>query len=127
MIDDASILRDILARECDTVNEYVRLAEKATREDVRDLVLHLAKEEKEHIAECARLLAHLDDEYLEYLKKPLSHAIGDSAPPAQDLFEDSTETPAPAAPPPQGKGIPGQGQAILASPYHFTIGSLISQ
>ncbi len=72
-MSDASLIRTILARECDTVNEYETLAAQAESEVIRNLILHLAKEEKEHIAECALVLARLDAEYRTYLAKPLSH------------------------------------------------------
>ena len=70
---DAHLLRTVIARECDTVNEYNELAAKASEPAIQALLFHLADEEKEHIAECSLLLARLDPSYQSYLKKPLSH------------------------------------------------------
>ncbi len=72
-MSDASLIRTILARECDTVNEYEKLAAQAEDPAVRRLILHFAEEEKEHIAECAMALAGLDPAYKAFLSKPLSH------------------------------------------------------
>ena len=72
-MSDASLIRTILARECDTVNEYEALAAQAEDPAVRRLILHFAEEEKEHIAECAMALAGLDPAYKAFLSKPLSH------------------------------------------------------
>lgn len=115
MRQDASILRDIIARECDTVNEYEALAERAASESVRQLVLHLAAEEKEHIAECTRLLAQVDPLFAELMSKPLTHALGDLAPAPPPPVAPPVTPPSPAAalPPPE------------SAPLSFTIGSLI--
>jgi len=115
MSKDAAILRDVLARECDTVNHYESLAAKAEDRSVRELMLHLALEEKEHIAECARLLAHLDADYAEMLKKPLSHALGDHAPDQDSTIDLGSSTEQVATP---EAGAPPQRLT-------FTIGSLI--
>ena len=113
MSSDAAILREILARECETVNHYESLAARAESDSVRTLVLHLASEEKEHIAECARLLAHVDDEYAQMMAKPLAHALG----------EHAVEAGAPpAAEPPAPAHVPG-----ASTRAGFTIGSLISR
>lgn len=83
---DADLIREILARESETVSQYLHLAAKAEDPVTRDLILHLAKEEKEHIAECAKYLTLLDGEYRRYFERDLStfldHATGGHAPAA---------------------------------------------
>lgn len=109
MSPDASLIREIMARECDTVNHYVALAARAVDENVRALILHLAREEKEHIAECSRSLAALDPEYAQLLQKPFAHAL------------DGGQDAQPAPPPSPPAAAPGLQHHTGA----FTIGSLI--
>jgi rubrerythrin len=112
---DAALIREILARECDTVNLYEQMADRASDATTRTLILHLAREEKEHIAECARFLARLDADYAAYLEKPLGHAIdGEDAPAASPV-----EAAAPPRPPAALGAAAWQG--------HFTIGSLMQR
>lgn len=125
MSRDATILREILARECETVNHYQALAATAESASVRELVLHLASEEKEHIAECARLLAHVDTEYAAMMAKPLQHAIGPLAP-EEGQAPPAEIQPSPEAPPSRSpRAHPGMPGATLSSPSQLTIGSLI--
>lgn len=107
MHPDASLIRIVLARECETVNEYEALAARAQDETTRNLLLHLAHEEKEHIAECALFLAQLDSAYKSFLEKPLDHALGGSTPIQAPKPEEPTHP--------------------KLSPYGFTVGSLIER
>ena len=81
---DADLIREVLARESETVTRYLHLAAQAEDPVTRDLILHLAKEEKEHIAECAKYLTLLDGAYRRYFERDLStfldHATGGRAP-----------------------------------------------
>ena len=112
---DAALIREILARECETVTSYEVLAARATDATTRSLILHLAHEEKEHIAECARYLARLDADYATFLKAPLRHTLEDGS------TVEIPELPAQASEPTQSKP---QAQW---PPTSFTIGSLIER
>lgn len=57
---DIARIRQVLARELETISEYEELARAAESADVRAFFLHLAEEEKEHVAEAVYLLARFD-------------------------------------------------------------------
>jgi rubrerythrin len=115
MESDAALIREILARECETVSSYEALAARATDPATRTLIQHLAREEKEHIAECAKFLARLDAEYADYLRQPLQHVLGAPEPGAAMQAEEALRRGAvPATRPPAS-------QPSLS----WTIGSLI--
>lgn len=108
MADDATILRTVLAREAETVNEYEALAEAAESEEVRRLMLHIAREEREHIAVCVQYLARIDGDFKAHLDR--------EHPP---LDAEGRKAPAPAAP-----AAPAPATPVLNA---FTIGSLIER
>lgn len=60
MPDDVSRVRLVLMRELETINDYEELARQAESPDVRAFFLHLAQEEKEHVAEATFLIRKLD-------------------------------------------------------------------
>ncbi|MCO4760356.1 MAG: hypothetical protein KC502_02555 [Myxococcales bacterium] len=139
-MNDASLIRTIMARECETVNEYEELAAKAESEAVRNLILHFAKEEKEHIAECSQLLEKIDADYEAFLKKPLSHvyeslASGDETAPSPNAAAAQaapSQAPSPAAVSPTAATATESadtaafmtGVTIATNPYERTVGSL---
>ncbi|MCB9744167.1 MAG: hypothetical protein H6740_16335 [Alphaproteobacteria bacterium] len=84
MADDATILRTVLAREAETVNEYEALAAAAQSEEVRRLMLHIAREEREHIAVCVQHLARLEADFQAHLDRehPPLDAEGNKLPAA---------------------------------------------
>ncbi|MCE1245059.1 MAG: ferritin-like domain-containing protein [Firmicutes bacterium] len=51
------IIRDILARELETVSTYQRWAEEVDNEELKRMIGHIRDEEKEHIAECYKYLS----------------------------------------------------------------------
>lgn len=57
---DVARIRQVLARELETISEYEELARAAESQDVRAFFLHLAEEEKEHVAEAVYLLGRMD-------------------------------------------------------------------
>ena len=57
---DIILLRDILARELETINNYQNLLAKSKRPDIRAFIAHITEEEKEHVAESIELLKELD-------------------------------------------------------------------
>lgn len=106
-------IRLALVRELDTINHYAELAELADEPVVKQLMLHLMDEEKEHVAELTATLrrydprqdAHFDGGHASQLgQSGAAPSIGDKAPPG------SAPTPQPAAPP---------------RPNGLTVGSLI--
>ena len=57
---DLALVRAVLARELETINEYEAFAQRASDPTIRAFFLHLAKEEKEHVSEAMHLIHHLD-------------------------------------------------------------------
>lgn len=60
MATEQELVRQVLARELETINSYEQAARQAESELVRSFLLHLAEEEKEHVAEAMELLQRLD-------------------------------------------------------------------
>jgi rubrerythrin len=58
--DDLIILREILARELETINVYQNLAGRTANVDVAAFINHIAEEEKEHVAEAMEFINRLD-------------------------------------------------------------------
>jgi rubrerythrin len=100
--DDAERVRSVLARELDTISEYERAAREAGSEEVRAFLRHLAREEKEHVAEATALLRRLDAEQ--------EAAFGEAPADLAHFLGTGTGAPSPAAPVRPARG--------------FTVGSL---
>ena len=60
MPTDVELVRLVLARELETINQYEQASREAESELVRSFFRHLADEEKEHVAEATLLLQQLD-------------------------------------------------------------------
>lgn len=60
MPTDVELVRQVLARELETINQYEQAAREADTELIRAFFRHLADEEKEHVAEAIQLLHQLD-------------------------------------------------------------------
>mgnify|MGYP001210454097 CR=1 FL=1 len=60
MPTDLELVRQVLARELDTINQYEQAAREAESELIRAFFRHLADEEKEHVAEAIQLLHQMD-------------------------------------------------------------------
>jgi hypothetical protein len=58
--EDLILVRDILAREIETINTYERLLSKAQTEEVKTFLKHITEEEKEHVAEALELIKRFD-------------------------------------------------------------------
>ena len=58
--DDLMLVRDVLARELETINSYLRLLRSARSERVRAFLAHVTDEEKEHVAEALEIIKELD-------------------------------------------------------------------
>lgn len=61
-MSDIALLRLVLARELETINEYEQFSRDAESESLRIFFAHLAKEEKEHVSEAMALIHQLDQE-----------------------------------------------------------------
>jgi hypothetical protein len=61
-VSDVALLRLVLARELETINEYERYAQQAESDEMKAFFRHLAKEEKEHVSEAMALINSLDAE-----------------------------------------------------------------
>ncbi|MCK6520745.1 hypothetical protein L6R49_04810 [Myxococcota bacterium] len=118
MPSDADLLRHVMARECETVNEYLAMAEQAQSPEVKGLLLHLAYEEKEHIAVCVKELLKLDADHKMWMEKV--HAPVDAE--GRRLNTSASGDHGPGA-----SSNPSVGGPVSASPAkpQFTIGSLI--
>lgn len=65
---DKQLLRIGIIAETDAVNLYEQLAELATDDDVKNVLLDVAKEEKTHIGEFLKLLNSHDSENKDEIK-----------------------------------------------------------
>jgi hypothetical protein len=71
---DVARVRDVLIRELETITRYEVLASQAESPDVKNFLLHLAMEEKEHVAEAVQLMQQLDTSLEPHFRKPLDLA-----------------------------------------------------
>lgn len=80
--DDLLLVRDVLARELETINSYLRLLRSAKSERVRAFLAHITDEEKEHVAEALEIIKELDPVQAALLEHG-SHTGQPSSPPSQ--------------------------------------------
>jgi hypothetical protein len=66
---DKAILRLSIVAELDAVNLYQRFADIASSEDIRDVMIHVADEEKVHVGEFQSLLEDIDENYEDKLEE----------------------------------------------------------
>ncbi len=66
---DKEILRVGIIAELDAINLYEQMAAMTAREDIRKILLDIAKEEKTHVGEFQTLLLELDKEQEKELKE----------------------------------------------------------
>lgn len=66
---DREVLRIAIIAELDAISFYEQLASTATNENVKKVLLDIAKEEKTHMGEFLALLLELDGEQVEEIKK----------------------------------------------------------
>lgn len=97
-LTDVARIRQVLARELETINEYEAFAAASEDPEVRAFFLHLAAEEKEHVAEATHMLRMLD-------AGQDAHFL---APTAPGHFQQALagKQPAPRAAPPAPKPAP---------------------
>lgn len=66
---DKEILRLGIIAELDAISLYEQLADNATDENIKKVMLDVANEEKEHVGEFKTMLDKLDKEQVEMEKK----------------------------------------------------------
>jgi len=66
---DKAILRLSIVAELDAVSLYQRFADIASSDDIRDVMIHVADEEKVHVGEFQSLLEDIDENYEDKLEE----------------------------------------------------------
>ena len=66
---DKEILRAGIIAELDAVNLYEQMAAMTKNEDIRKILLDIAKEEKTHVGEFQTLLLNIDKEQVKELEE----------------------------------------------------------
>jgi rubrerythrin len=77
---DLEILRAGIIAELDAINLYMQMAAMAQDENIKKMLLDIAKEEKTHIGEFQALLLNRDKEQLEQMnagKKEVKEEVGE--------------------------------------------------
>ena len=107
-LTDVARIRLVLARELETINEYEAFAAAASHPEVRAFFLHLAAEEKEHVAEATQMLRMLDAGQDAHFLEPI----------APGHFQQALAGKQPAPPPPAPSVAPdnNHGRRALAEP-----------
>lgn len=129
--NDIVLLREVVARELETISQYEAASMEASDEKLRLFFSHLAKEEKEHVSEAVALLHEFDEaqrkeweeantsaeHFISGRKKTDSQADA-SMPAGED--KSSTEAPTNSEKRKEGRGPPQIGAQL-------TVGSLIKK
>jgi hypothetical protein len=91
---DIQMLRTAIIAELDAANLYEQMAHDSQDDDVRDVMLDVANEEKQHVGEFEFLLEHLDEDFERYEDKGEEEAkelTGKGEPPEPEPVEDEEE------------------------------------
>lgn len=67
---DLQMMREDLMGELGAINQYVRHATAAADRGVRDLLNHIANDEREHVAELTNMIRKLDPEQEAKFRQP---------------------------------------------------------
>jgi hypothetical protein len=116
---DVALVRRVLARELETINEYEAHARVASTPELRDFFLHLAAEEKEHVAEAVHMLRLLDAGQEAHFNKPVvaGHFQGAiEGRPSPAPAAPAPTAPAPPAPPAAPPARGGRNGAAVETP-----------
>ncbi len=65
---DKEILRAGIIAELDAINLYEQMAELSTSDEIKSVLLDIAKEEKTHVGEFQTMLLRFDEEQVEELE-----------------------------------------------------------
>lgn len=77
---DREILRFALAAELDAINFYEQMAEYTDNDHIKQVLLEVAKEEKEHVGEFQTMLLRIDKQQVEEMeegKEEVEEIIGE--------------------------------------------------
>ena len=66
--NDKEILRTGIIAELDAINLYEQMAAATDNQDIKDILMDIAKEEKTHVGEFQTLLLRLDKQQVEELE-----------------------------------------------------------
>ena len=116
--DDVALVRQTLMRELETINAYELFARRASSEEVRVFLAHLAAEEKEHVAEATALVRKLDAE-----QDRLFESEGGSEHYRSGTHTHAALEPAPAAPQPSEAPSASASPAPAGPLGGFSVGS----
>jgi hypothetical protein len=124
---DVALVRRVLARELETINEYEAFARASSSPELRDFFMHLAAEEKEHVAEAVHMLRLLDAGQEAHFTKPVVEGHFQGAiqgQPSQAPAPAAPTAPAPTtAPPPRnGRGAAPEPPPSLLPPQRVVYG-----
>lgn len=117
---DVALVRQVLARELETINEYESFARASTSPEVRDFFLHLASEEKEHVTEAIHMLRLLDTGLEALFSKPIAEGHFQGAPAGGK--PPAAPPAAPPAPAARGKNNGATEPPALVSPERVLYG-----
>ncbi|MFO0728174.1 MAG: ferritin family protein [Myxococcota bacterium] len=121
--DTRARLRDVLARELETISMYERHAEDETDPEMKALFQHLADEEKEHVTETYEALLLRDPAQKAWASSAHAEAL------RENRFVASGASPGqstPAAAPPAAPAPAPSASPARPKPS-FTVGSLIGK
>lgn len=93
--EDLVLVRDIMARELETVNTYFALMQRARNEKIRSFIEHVMNEEKEHISESLHLLREFDS--VQALTLDTRHAPENASPDSLQPPQSQETSPLPTA------------------------------
>lgn len=120
---DVALVRRVLARELETINEYEASARAASTPELRDFFLHLAAEEKEHVAEAVHMLRLLDAAQEAHFAKPVTTGHFQGAIAGQPQPPAAPPAAPPQAAPPARNGRPApEPPPSLVSPERVLYG-----
>jgi len=68
-LNDQPLIRDLIARELETINNYADLMRRSESDEARLFFKHVLDEEKEHISDGLSILRQLDPEQASILDK----------------------------------------------------------
>jgi rubrerythrin len=109
-------VRLALIRELETINHYQDLHDMADDPSVKQLMLHLMDEEKEHVAELTEILRRLDAEQNRYFEEGHAVEIGSGGLPSQgQRFEAPSGAPS----------VPQPARPAFFAPGGLTVGSML--
>lgn len=124
LLSDVARIRQVLARELETINEYEAFAAASSSPEVRAFFLHLAAEEKEHVAEATHMLRLLDAGQDAHFTAPMAPDHFQQALAARQAPAAPATPAAPAAPPapPNGNGRRAAEPPSLVPPQRVIYG-----